>query len=327
MIPVAGLNPQLLGKDDRCHDFHITEFLEQFSFIIHEHISESHALWMEEGESRAFIMEGEEVQLLAQLSVISLFCFAADKEVMIQIFLLEEGGSIDTLEHLVLGITAPVSAGYGHNLEYLHLAGGTHMGTCAEVCEIALFVEGNLCIFRKVINKHDLVILAFVLEELQCFAAAYHFLDQRNVFFGNLGHFFFNGCKIFLAEYMVRVQIIIEAVINSRSNGKLGAREQMLDSLRHHMGSGMAQSKEAFLIFLGKKFNFTAIYNGITEICQFTVHLSHNGIPAKAVGNGFRSIGQGNGRFKLLFLAVFQFDCNHENLPFLFVSRPLGTAL
>lgn len=86
-------------------------------------------------------MEGEEVQLLAQLSVISLFCFAADKEVMIQIFLLEEGGSIDTLEHLVLGITAPVSAGYGHNLEYLHLAGGTHMGTCAEVCEIALFVE------------------------------------------------------------------------------------------------------------------------------------------------------------------------------------------
>ena len=246
---------------------------------------------------------------------------------MIQIFLLEEGGSVDTLEHFVLGITAPVSAGNCHNLEYLYFAGGTHVRTGAEICEVALFIHGNLSIFRKVIDQHNLVILSLVLEELQCFIAADYFLYQWNVFLGNLGHFLFNGCEIFLAENMGRVQIIVETVINSRSDGKLGAWEQVLDSLGHHMGSGMTQSKEAFLIFLGKKFDFTAIHNGITEICQFTVHLSHNGIPAKAVGNGFRSIGQGNGRFKLLFLAVFQFDCNHENLPFLFVSRPLGTAL
>ena len=316
MIPVAGLNPKLLGKDDRCHDFHITEFLEQLSFIIHEHISESHALWMEERESRAFIMEGEEVQLLAQLSVISLFRFSADIKEMVQVFLLEESGSVDTLQHLVLGITAPVSAGYGHNLEYLHLAGGTHMRAGAEVCEITLFVEGNLCIFRKIIDKHDLVVLALVLEELQCFGTGNDLLHQRNIFLGNLGHFLFNGCEIFLAEYMFRIQVIVEAVINGRSDGKLGAREQMLDSLGHYMGSGMAQSKEAFLIFLCEKFNLSAVHNGITEVCELTVHLGHNGIPAKAVGNSLRCISQGYGRFKLLFLAVFQFNRNHANLPF-----------
>ena len=140
MIPMAGLDPQLLGEDDWCHDFNIAEFLEQLSFIFHQLIAENHSLWMEERETRSFFMEGKEVKLFSEFSMITFFCFCTYKEEMFKIFFVEECSRINTLEHLVVFIAAPVSTCNGHQLKYLDFAGCFHMRACAKVCEISLFI-------------------------------------------------------------------------------------------------------------------------------------------------------------------------------------------
>lgn len=60
---------------------------------------------------------------------------------MVKILLAEECRRIDTLQHLILGVAAPVSTSDRHQLERLHLAGGLQMRARTEICEITLLIE------------------------------------------------------------------------------------------------------------------------------------------------------------------------------------------
>ena len=152
MVPVTGLEPQFLGQNNRGHDFFIVILLEEFTFKINQRIADNHSFRMEEREARAFIMEAEQIQFPSQFSVISLSCFFANIEEVFKFFLLIESCAVDSLKHLTVFIASPVSAGYRHELECLNLACGTYMRASAEVSEIPLCVECNLCIFRKIFN-------------------------------------------------------------------------------------------------------------------------------------------------------------------------------
>ena len=109
----------------------------------------------------------------------------------------------------------------------------------AEIREVTLFIERDRFLFRQVFDQHDLVVLAFILEILERFIARQHLLHQRDIFLRDLRHLLLDRCEILLAENMIRVQIIVEAIIDRRSDSKLHAREQMLDRLCHHMGRRM----------------------------------------------------------------------------------------
>ena len=78
--------------------------------IINKLISDDHAVWMKKRESRTFFVQAEYVKLSAELSVVAFCCFFQHMQVSIKIGFLFEGGSIDTLQHLVFRITAPISA-------------------------------------------------------------------------------------------------------------------------------------------------------------------------------------------------------------------------
>jgi hypothetical protein len=88
----------------------------------------------------------EEVQLLAQLAVVALFRLFQHVQVLLLVFLLGPGGAVDTLQHFVLAVAAPVGAGQLHQLEYLQLAGGRHVRAAAQVGEVAFAVQRHILI-------------------------------------------------------------------------------------------------------------------------------------------------------------------------------------
>ena len=64
-------------------------------------------------------------------------------EIGVELFLLEPGGAVDSLEHLALFIAPPVGAGRGEQLEVLEPTGAGDVGPAAQVGEGPVGVDGN----------------------------------------------------------------------------------------------------------------------------------------------------------------------------------------
>ena len=119
VIPVAGLFPEVTVEDQRCHDFIVIGFVMEFMPELEQVIAQDHSLGMEEREARAFFVEAEQVELFAQFAMVAFFSFFHHLQVFIEFRFLFKSGTVNTLEHLVVFITAPVSAGNGTQFEGL----------------------------------------------------------------------------------------------------------------------------------------------------------------------------------------------------------------
>ena len=71
MIPMAGLFPELAVQNYRCFDFLIAIPAMHFPPVLNQLIANNHAVWMEERESRPFLVQTEQIQFFAQLAVIA----------------------------------------------------------------------------------------------------------------------------------------------------------------------------------------------------------------------------------------------------------------
>ena len=71
---------------------------------------------------------------------------------------------------------------------------------------------------------------------------------------------------------MITVDVIIEPGVDSGADGKLHTREQVLDSLGHHMGRGMADGMQSFFGVGRNKFNNSIFFDGVAEIFVHSVH-------------------------------------------------------
>ena len=98
---------------------------------------------MPEHRARRLFLEVEQVEILADAPVVALLGLFEAVQVFREILVVEPGGAVDALEHLVARIAAPVGAGHLHQLEGLELAGGRHVRTAAQVEPLALAVQAR----------------------------------------------------------------------------------------------------------------------------------------------------------------------------------------
>ena len=271
VIPVAGLFPEVTVEDQRCHDFIVIGFVMEFMPELEQVVAQDHSLGMEEREARAFFVEAEQVELFAQFAMVAFFSFFHHLQVFIEFRFLFKSGTVNTLEHLVVFITAPVSAGNGTQFEGLDGACRSAVRTGTEVDEVALAVEGDDSIFRKVFNEFYFIILTGVFEELQSIGAGQDFFSDREVFFDDLGHFSFDSGEVFLCETVFCIEVVVETVFNGRANSKFNTREEVLDSLSHDMRCCMAEGIFPFLVGEGEKFNGRTVDDSFTEVRDFTI--------------------------------------------------------
>ena len=109
----------------------------------------------------------EQAQLLAELAVVALLGLLDLGEVGVEVLLVEEGGAVDALEHLAVGVALPVGPGDREELERADLAGVGDVRPAAEVDELPLAVEAeDAVLVQLVVDVLDLVRLAQVVDEL-----------------------------------------------------------------------------------------------------------------------------------------------------------------
>ena len=242
MIPVAGDLVELaLGHERSLGEQIAVRLLDVLDPALQQ-LDDARALRQENGQALADAVDGGEVfQVAAELVVVALEGFGLLGEVLVELFLLREGDGVDALEHLALGVAAPVGAAALRQLDSVALdaAGGVEVRAGAEVGELALGVEGNVRVFGKIVDQLDLIRLVLFLHIFDGFLARQLEALELQLFLADLAHLGLDGVEIFLREVERSVEVIIEAVVDGRADGQLDLRPQALDGLRHDVGTGV----------------------------------------------------------------------------------------
>src|SRR5690606_14904790 len=140
---------QVFFPNMRC-DYRLVSALDLFFFQkLFEAASQGCALGEPDRQAVAHAFgEHKKLQLLPQLSVISLFCFFEQFEVFSQFFLFGESDAVYSGELFSTFVTAPIRAGDIEQLHGFYAPGVWYMRSAAQVCKIALVVECDLSVLQ-----------------------------------------------------------------------------------------------------------------------------------------------------------------------------------
>ena len=120
---MAGLFPQHAVDNLRAANFLIAIIAIHGTHVLLDHLPHRPTLGVPEHHTGCFILHMEQIKLLAELAMVALLRLIQTEQVSFQIFFLRPCRTVNTLQHLVLGIAAPISTGHLHQLEHLELAG------------------------------------------------------------------------------------------------------------------------------------------------------------------------------------------------------------
>ena len=192
-------------------------------------------------------MDGVQVELPAQPPVIALFDLLQLLQIRVEVRLRFPRGAIDALEHLVLLIPAPVGAGDRGELEGVGLQGARvrHVGTAAEIGERILRIGGDLLALGQLLDELQLVRL--VLEELSRLRPAHRGALEGVVAGHDGAHPLLHPRQVLGAQGPGKLEVVVEAFLDCRTDGELRAGENLEDRLCHHVGEGMADLQEPVL--------------------------------------------------------------------------------
>src|SRR5690606_28059407 len=111
--------------------------------------------------------DGDQIELLAEQAVIALLGFFDQRQVRVEVFLAEEGGSIQPLQLLAVLISLPVSAGDRQQLERADRAGRWHVRSATEIDEFPLPIERQgRVILQPLVDVLDLELLSQIAADL-----------------------------------------------------------------------------------------------------------------------------------------------------------------
>ena len=168
MIPVAGDLVKVALGHQRGLGEKIAALLLGILDPALEHLHDARALGQQHRKTLTDAVDGGEIfELAAELVVVALDGLLALFEVGVQLFLLRESNTIDTLQHLAVRIATPISAGSGGQFDSVafNTAGRIKMRACTQISEVALFVEADNRILRQIVNQFNFIRFFFFFHE------------------------------------------------------------------------------------------------------------------------------------------------------------------
>ena len=334
MSPVTGTLPQLTIQNHRSADFLITITAMYLTPVINQLIADNHAIGVEEWEAWAFLMNAKEIQLLAQLAMVTLGSLLQHLQISIQIILLLKGSTIDTLQHLVLFTATPVSTSHTLQLQSLYLACRNYMRACTKVSKLTLNIQRNLCILWQIINQLYLVVLTSLGEHIQSFLTANQLTLQLQVLLDNLVHFLLDFLQILIGKALLHVNIIVKAVLNgraafgghhiiietifnSRTNSQLNIfiLVQTLHSLSKNMRCSMTEGMTSPFILKGQKLNSSILVQYCCQIHNFIINTYSQNLLSQAVADRLYQLQGSNTCLCFSDRSIRHSQFNHSNPP------------
>jgi len=162
-------------------------------------------------------------------------------QVIIELALVRKAGAVDALQHLVLLAAAPVGSGDLGQLERLDLTGLLEVRPGAQVGEIALAVKRDYGVFRELVDQLDLVGFFFFQHQLPRLGTGQLEAFQGQIGLDDLLHLILDLFQIIGREGVFAVKIVIEAILDRRTDGQARLREQLFDGVRQDVRRGVAK--------------------------------------------------------------------------------------
>ena len=281
-----------------------------------EPLDDAGALGHQNRQTLSDLVHGsEQLQLAADLVVIPLAGFLTGGQKLVHLRLGGERGAVHTLEHLVLGFALPIRAGAGGQFQRLDSAGGEQVRAGTQIHEIAHLIEGNFLALGDAVDEEHLVGLALFFHQLLCLVAGQGEALQLLIFLDDLLHLRLNLSENLGGEGHLGIEIVVESVINSGSDGQFCLGIQAFYRLRQNVRCGMTEGAAgAVVLGIGKseQFYVAVALGNVGHIHDLAVYAGAEDLTGDNTGAG-SGVVDGYGGFGDKFFATGE-TVDHKNL-------------
>ena len=198
--------------------------------------------------------EAEQVELGAELAVVALGRLLEAVQVLFELGLRGPRRAVDALQLRVLLVAPPVRAGHAHQLEVAEVTAGVlDVRAATEVDEPGRVLvrahearlRGRHRVGRRVVDDLELVLV--ILEEHARRIGPDLVADEGLLLLDDLAHARFDAREVVFLEVLAvgKLEVVVEAVLDGRTDAERGAREQVEHGLRQHVGRRVADRVEA----------------------------------------------------------------------------------
>ena len=143
-------------------------------------------------------------------------------EIRVELFLLEERRAVDALQHLTLGVAAPIRAGGVRQLEVLEARRVGNVRAATQIDERTVGVRRDDLVVAELGEALELE--RIVGEPLLGFGAV-HFVAHERILLGrDLPHLVLERGEIVGREGLRDLEVVVEAVVDRRAEADLGVR-------------------------------------------------------------------------------------------------------
>ena len=310
-VPVTGFFPQRLVQQLRALDFLVAVVLVNLAHVLLNALPDRPAFRVPKYQTRRMVVNVKQVEFLAQLAVVALVGFFQHRQILLQLVFGGPSRSVNTLQHFVAVIAAPISTSHLHELEKLQLAGARHVGATAQIFKRAVAVQRDIFVGRNAGDDLGFVVLADAFEMRHGFVARQHAAGDGFIFGDEFGHALFNRHQIFWRERALVRKIVEKSVFNHRPDGDLRIREQFLDGIRQQVRSTVANQLQAVSIFGCDDGNRTVLADKKAGIDQLAIDLAAQRRFGQAGADGRGNFSHGHRLRVVAFGTVRKRDLDH----------------
>ena len=250
----------------RCEDELVAALLVTEPAEILHQFAHDRALGVPDGQPASeFVGKAQQVEFGRQFAVVSFGGLLELVQVIGQGLFRLPGGAVDALQHRAVLVAAPVGTRDTLQLEVSEPLGTGHVRADAHVDErVGVAVGADHAaladlggVFRIGLGGldalDDLDLVRLIGEQLLGLVHRHLGTHERLIGLHDGTHLCLDRHQIVVVEGLAvgKFEVIIEAVLDRRSDRELGAREQPCDGLRHHVGGRVPQHMAAVLGVLG----------------------------------------------------------------------------
>ena len=241
--------------------------------------------------------------------MVALLGFLQHRQVLIEHLLLGEGDPVETRELLALLVTAPVGTSYAQQLDRLDIARIRHVRATAQVREVALRISRDRPV-GEVCDELQLVLVTLLFEELRHLSLRDVAADDRLLAGSELRHLSLYGCEVGVAKLhaFAQVNIVVEAILNGRTDTELHTRIERLKGFGHKVRTGVPVGVLPFGIFPLIELQLGVLLEGTHEVPDLAIDTSGQHILLQAGADAASYIPRGRTHRVLTLTAVRERD-------------------
>ena len=185
------------------------------------------------------------------------------------------------------------------------------MRAAAEILPAALAIDRNLFAGRDALDDLGLVGLPDALEVGDGLVAGPDLAPDRLVAVDNLLHPLLDRRQVVQAERLVAREVVVEAVVDRRADGHLGAGKQFLHRLGHDVAGVVAQGLQRFQAVAGEDLEVAALREGPVHVQQLAVQLDQGGALGERRSDRGRHVFARHAGVVLAFGAIGENQVDH----------------